>query len=431
MLELKRIQENPGELEEMLARRRFSGIDTAQFRKLIDRSRDAKHEIDAMRSERNTASKEIGGLIRQGQKEQAEKRKASVKHLGDKIAGLEHKYEQFDAEMQDVILALPNYLDADVPDGKDDSENVLIRTHGERPTFDFKPKPHWELGENLNILDFERGVKLAGSRFYTYRGFGARLERALLNYMLDLQVGKFGYTEIWTPALINDAGMLTTGQFPKFKGEYYTLEQDGLSLIPTSEIPLVNLHRDEIIPEEDLPVRVAAAASCFRREAGAAGRDTRGLVRVHQFQKVEIVQFVHPDKSEQVHEEMLAQAEEPLRRLGLHYRVVRLCSGDTGQAAASTYDLEVWLPGLNRYQEISSVSNCRDYQARRGLIRYRAAGPKHKPAYVHTLNGSALAAGRALVAVLENYQQADGRIAVPEILAPYMNRPNMMAEAKI
>jgi len=422
MLDLKRLQENPAELEDTLRRRRFTGIDADRLRERIQESKAVKTRIDTIRAERNSASKTIGNLIGQGKKEEAEKRKAEVKHLGDELAQQEREYEEKQNELQDVLLGLPNLLEPDVPDGEDETGNRLVYERGQRPDFSFKPATHYELGEKLGILDFERGVKLAGSRFYTYRDLAARLERALLNFMLDLHTREFAYTEVWVPQLVGEQSMFTTGQYPKFRGDFYDLEKDGLALIPTSEVPLVNLYRDEIIPEEELPVRLTAATSCFRREAGAAGRDTRGLVRVHQFQKVELVQIVHPDKSRETHEEMLSNAEEVLKRLGLHYRVMLLCSGDIGAAAARTYDIEVWMPGLNRYLEISSVSNCLDFQARRGMIRYRPAGAKKKPVLAHTLNGSGLAAGRTLIAIMENYQREDGTFDVPEVLRPYMER---------
>ncbi|HMY45888.1 MAG TPA: serine--tRNA ligase, partial [Leptospiraceae bacterium] len=289
-----------------------------------------------------------------------------------------------------------------------------------KPQFDFKAQTHFDIGEKLGIFDFERGVKLAGSRFYTYRGLGAKLERALMNFMLDLHTGEHGYQETWVPILVNDACMTTTGQYPKFKGEYYRLDRDELSLIPTSEVPLINLYRDDILDEKDLPVAMTAHTSCFRREAGAAGKDTRGLIRVHQFQKVELIQIVHPDQSREIHEKMVGHAEEVLKRLGLHYRVVLLSSVDMGATAAKTYDLEVWMPGLDRYMEISSISNCMDFQARRGMIRFKDAAGKNKPKLAHTLNGSGVAIGRALAAVIENYQKKDGTIEIPTVLQKYL-----------
>ncbi len=420
MLDLRSIQENPAMLEDILARRRFKGVNVPELMAKLEESRSLKSKIDGLRGERNSASKEIGQLIGQGKKDEAEKRKSEVKGLGDEIHGLEEKYHGIQEAMELDLLLLPNVIDPDVPDGEDETANKEIRVEGKKPEFSFEPKKHYDMGEAMGIFDFERGVKLAGSRFYTYRGLGARLERALISFMLDLHTEENGYTEMWVPSLINEEGMMKSGQYPKFKGDFYDLEKDGLALIPTSEVSLVNLHTDEIIDEKDLPIALTTATSCFRREAGAAGKDNRGLVRVHQFQKVELVQVVHPDKSHEAHEQMLAHAEKVLQRLGLHYRVLLLCSGDMGATAAKTYDLEVWMPGLDRWLEISSVSNCLDYQARRGLIRYRPEGPKKKPVLAHTLNGSGLAAGRTLIAVMENYQKEDGTFEIPEALKPYM-----------
>ncbi len=422
MLDSHWVTEHPQEFQRLLERRRYRGLDTAQFLTKLEQIREVKGRVDGARAERNRASKEIGNLMSQGKKAEAEVQKKEAAELGEGIAKLEAEMAALDEEVNSVLLGLPNVLDEAVPDGADETANLLIREWGRKPTFDFEPKPHFELGEALGILDFEGGVKLSGSRFYAYRGLAARLERALVNFMLDLHTTRFGYEEAWVPALVNDACMTTTGQYPKFRGDFYRLDEDGLSLIPTAEVPLVNLFRDEILAEEKLPVRITAATSCFRREAGAAGKDTRGLVRVHQFQKVELVQLVHPDASAAAHEDMLTHAEAVLQALGLPYRVVLLCSGDIGATAAKTYDLEVWLPGLGRYQEISSVSNCLDYQARRGMIRFRPSGPKSKPMLVHTLNGSGLAAGRTLVAIMENYQKKDGSFDVPEALRPYLDR---------
>ncbi len=423
MLDLRRIQENPQELEELLAKRSFKGVNPEELREKIRAVKDIKFRLDNARNERNAASKEIGGLIQQGKKEEAEARKESVKELGDQIASLENSYNDAESVLNDIVLGLPNFLLDGVPEGHDETSNRELRRSGKIPEFSFEPRTHFEIGEGMGILDFERGVKLAGSRFYTYRGLAARLERALINFMLDLHTKKFGYQEVWVPQLINDAGMTTTGQYPKFAGEFYRLNEDGLSLIPTAEVPLVNLYRDEILSESDLPIAVTAASSCFRREAGAAGRDTRGLVRVHQFQKVELVQIVKPSESERIHEEMLSHAEEVLKQLGLPYRVLLLCAGDMGATAAKTYDLEVWMPGLGRYMEISSVSNCLDYQARRGMIRYRpgqSGKEKSKPELVHTLNGSGLAAGRTMAAIMENFQTADGTFEIPEVLKKWL-----------
>ncbi len=422
MLDLRRIIENPEELEENLNKRNFTNIDMNKLKELIRNSKEMKAIIDGMRMERNAASKEIGALIGQGKKDEAETRKAAVKDLGDRISDEEKKADAITEELSDIILGLPNYLEPDVPTGKDEKDNELIREVGTIREFGFSPIPHYDIGEKMGILDFEGGVKLAGSRFYSYRGLAAQLERAIISFMLDVHTGLFGYEERWVPQLISDEGMVTTGQYPKFAGEFYRLNEDGLSLIPTAEVPLVNLYRDEIIPEENLPIALTAASSCFRREAGAAGRDTRGLVRVHQFQKVELVQLVHPEKSREIHEKMLLHAEEILKRLELPYRVIKLCSGDIGATAARTYDLEVWMPGLNRYLEISSISNCLDYQARRGKIRYRPVDKKKKPELLHTLNGSGLAAGRTMIAIMENYQKEDATFDIPDALKPYFNR---------
>ncbi|MCR9142565.1 MAG: serine--tRNA ligase [bacterium] len=427
MLDLKLIQENPQALSELLKKRRSKGVDTNALTKLLEDRRALLTKTDDLRNERNVASKEIGALIGKGEKDAAEKRKAEVKGLGDDIAKLEGELSELEDQLQEIVQGLPNWLDESVPEGEDESANVELRVIGEKPTFDFTPQPHYEIGEKLGILDFERGVKLAGSRYYAYRGLAARLERALISFMLDTHTNDHGYTEMYVPALINDDGMYTTGQFPKFRGEYYSLDRDGLSLIPTSEVPLVNLHRDEILAEDELPLALTAATSCFRREAGAAGKDTRGLIRVHQFQKVELVQFVQPDESERLHEAMLGHAETILQKLGLTYRVLLLCSGDIGATAVKTYDLEVWMPGLDRWLEISSVSNCRDYQARRGMIRFKGTGgtggdkknKKAKTAYVHTLNGSGVAAGRCMAAIMENYQKADGTFDIPDALQKY------------
>ena len=321
--------------------------------------------------------------------------------------------------LEEQLLFLPNLPDEAVPEGAGAEDNVVVRTWGEPPTFDFEPVEHWTLGERLGILDFERAAKVTGARFTVYRGAGARLERALISFMLDLHTTEHGYTEILPPFMVNAESMRGTGQFPKFREEAFEMEKDGYYLVPTAEVPVTNLHRDEILDGSALPLCYTAYTPCFRREAGSYGKDTRGLIRQHQFNKVELVQFVAPEDSERGHEALTRHAEEVLRRLGLHYRVVDLCAGDLGFSAARTYDLEVWLPGQKTYREISSCSNFRDFQARRAAIRYRAEAGK-KPALLHTLNGSGLAVGRTVVALLENGQQADGRVRIPEALRPYM-----------
>lgn len=426
MLDIKQIQENPQELKSMLEARFYSPdsgtIDEqiSSLLKLNDEAKELRAEAESLRGKRNSASKEIGKLIGQGKKEEAETQKEEVRKIGDSISEIEAGLAGLDLKIRDILLSFPNYIHPDVPTGPDESANIEIRKWGSKPEFDFKPAAHYDMGEKSGILNFEKGVKLAGSRFYTYFDLAARLERAIISFMLDTHTGKNGYTEVWVPALITDAGMETTGQYPKFKGEYYRLDRDELSLIPTAEVPLVNLYRDELIPDEDLPLSMTAQTSCYRREAGAAGKDTRGLVRVHQFQKVELVQIVRPEESEELHMKMLSHAEGILQALNLHYRVLLLSSGDMGATATKTYDLEVWMPGLDRWLEISSVSNCLDFQARRGMIRIKKKGEPNR--YAHTLNGSGLAAGRTMIAIMENYQKKDGSFDIPEVLQPYLNR---------
>ncbi|GIX40636.1 MAG: serine--tRNA ligase [Leptospiraceae bacterium] len=417
MLDIRKIEENPEELKQTLKKRQQDESIVEELISLIKETKTIQTKVEELRSIRNKESKLIGQLI-QKDKELAERKKEEVRKIVDEIQRLEEQLKSLKEKQEEILLTLPNWLDPEVPYGEDESKNVIIKQVGEIPHFDFEVLPHYEIGERLGIIDFERGVKLAGSRFYTYKGLGAKLERALMNFMLDIHTNKNGYEEIWVPVLIKDEGMITTGQYPKFKGEYYQLERDGLSLIPTAEVPLVNLFYDEILKEEMVPIKVTAASSCFRREAGAAGKDTRGLIRVHQFQKVELVQITHPESSKNAHKEMLSHAEMILQELQLPYRVVLLCSGDIGATAMKTYDLEVWIPGLKRWLEISSVSNCGDYQARRGKIRIKT--PKGN-IYAHTLNGSGLAIGRTLVAILENYQKSDGTIEIPEVLKKYIN----------
>jgi seryl-tRNA synthetase len=342
-----------------------------------------------------------------------------VQAIGDEIKSLDERLTALNGRFTDMHLSVPNILDESVPEGKDDKDNVVIRQWGEKRKFDFTPRPHYEVGADLGILDFERGVKLAGARFYVYRDLAARLERSIINFMLDLHTKEHGYSETFGPFIVNDESMTGTGQYPKFRDEYYRMDRDGLSLIPTAEVTLTNLYRDEILEGEELPICLTMQSSCFRREAGAAGRDTRGLIRVHQFQKVELVKFVRPETSFDELEKLTADAEEVLKRLNLHYRVLLLCGGDVSASSAKTYDLEVWMPGLDRYVEISSCSNFLDYQARRARIRYRKEKGA-RPEFLHTLNGSGLAAGRTMAAIIENYQTADGNIEIPEALKPYM-----------
>ncbi len=418
MIDPKYIKDDIAMLYTLLEKRNMKGVvDLDRLKSIDDERRVLIQKSDELREKRNRLSKEIGQ--KKSKKENADELMGEVQGLSDGIKGYADSLSSLDEEFRDMHLSIPNILHESVPDGKDEKDNPVVRTWGEKPVFSFTPRPHYELGVDLGILDFERGVKLAGTRFYVYRGLAARLERAIINFMLDLHTGEHGYQEVFGPFIVNDESMTGTGQFPKFKDEYYRIERDGLSLIPTAEVPLTNLYRDEILECEQLPLKVTMQSSCFRREAGAAGKDTRGLIRVHQFQKVELVKFVEPETSFDELEGLTRDAEEVLRRLNLHYRVVLLCGGDTSASSSKTYDIEVWMPGMDRYVEISSCSNFIDYQARRAKIRYRK-GPGQKPEHLHTLNGSGLAAGRTLAAIMENYQTEEGEIAIPEALKRYM-----------
>lgn len=417
MIDPKIIRDDIESIKKLLERRNMQGAVNVDELKAVDEERRSLSlKSDELREKRNTLSKTIGQLKSQGKS--AEDAMKEVQSISDEIKKFTDRLDELNEKFKDLHLSIPNILDKSVPDGKDDRDNVVVREWGKKPEFTFTPKPHYEIGTDLGILDFERGVKLAGARFYVYRGLAASLERAIINFMLDLHTKEHGYTETFGPFIVNDESMTGTGQYPKFKDEYYRMERDGLSLIPTAEVTLTNIYRDEVLDAENLPVYLTMQSSCFRREAGAAGRDTRGLVRVHQFQKVELVKFVEPETSFDELEKLTANAEEVLKRLNLHYRVVLLCSGDVSASSTKTYDLEVWMPGLNRYMEISSCSNFLDYQARRAMIRYRKKG--EKPAYLHTLNGSGLAAGRTMAAIMENYQTEDGQIIIPDVLKKYM-----------
>ncbi|MCK5376348.1 MAG: serine--tRNA ligase [Acidobacteria bacterium] len=376
-------------------------------------------QVEELKARRNVGSKEIGGLHRDGRQDKAEELKTEMSALGEEIKGLESHAKGFEAELSELELQIPNLFDESVPVGVDENDNRVERIWGEHPDFDFEPKAHWDLGPELGMVDFERAAKIASSRFAVLRGKGAALERALISYMLDLHIGEHGYTEIIPPYLVNSAALFGTGQLPKFADDLFHVEDFDLYLVPTAEVPLTNLHRDETLDESALPVRYCAYTPCFRAEAGSHGRDVRGLIRQHQFHKVELVHFVRPEESWERLEELCGHAEAVLQGLGLPYRVVTLASGDLGFSAAKTYDLEVWLPALDCYREISSCTNFTDFQARRAHLRYRPS-EGGKARYLHTLNGSGLAAGRTMVAVLENYQQADGSVVVPEVLRPYM-----------
>jgi len=417
MIDPKVLRENPDEIKRVLKIRKMeSAVDMTALSELDSKMLTLGKECDVLRESRNKLSKEVGNIKREGGDASAVM--SQVNEVNSKIEKNEADIAALNDRYNEMILSIPNILHSSVPVGNDEKDNIIVRVHGEKPSFNFAPKAHYDLGTDLDILDFERGVKLSGTRFYVYKNLAAKLERAILSFMLDLHTNKHGYTEIFAPFLVNDDSMIGTGQYPKFKDEYYRMERDGLSLIPTAEVTLTNLYRDEILEGEKLPVYVTGQSSCFRREAGSAGRDTRGLIRVHQFQKVELVKFVEPETSFDELEKLVTNAEEVLKQLGLHYRVMLLCSADTSASSSKTYDIEVWMPGLDRYVEISSCSNFLDYQARRAKIRYKKSGGKAQ--LVHTLNGSGLAAGRTLAAVMENYQTKDGNIAIPEVLKPYM-----------
>ncbi|TGL44240.1 serine--tRNA ligase [Leptospira perdikensis] len=417
MLDINRIVQNPEELLSTLQKRGVVSTDIeAKIKSVSEKQRKLKLEVEDLRAERNRVSKEIG--IQKSQGKDITEISASMKGVGDQIKAIEEELTKEEESLHELNLGLPNLLDPSVPEGKSEADNVLVRQWGDVPKLSFEAKTHFDIGEALGIFDFERGVKLSGARFYTYRGLGAKLERALMNLMLDTHTSENGYEEMWVPVLVNDESMTATGQLPKFAEDFYRLEKDGLNLIPTAEVPLTNYYRDEIISEKELPISVCAHTSCFRREAGSYGRDTRGLVRVHQFQKVELVKFVEPETSQNEHEKMLQDAESILQKLKLPYRVMLLCSKDMSSASSKTYDIEVWMPGLGRFMEISSVSNFKDYQARRGKIRYKSKEGKNL--LVHTLNGSGLAIGRTLAAVIENYQSVDGTFQIPDVLKPYI-----------
>ncbi|MBE0447347.1 MAG: serine--tRNA ligase [Actinobacteria bacterium] len=416
MLDLRWVRDNLDVVQEALGKRDVR-VDLARFRELDGERRRLISEVERLKSRRNTVSGEIAKLKKTG--EPVEDQIKAMRELGDEIRKLDMRLTEIEEELGQLMLDIPNIPDESVPVGPDESANVVVRTWSEAPKFDFEPKPHWDLGIDLGILDFERAAKIARTRFVLYWELGARLERSLLNFMLDLHTAKHGYTEVFPPILVNDASLTGTGQLPKFAEDLFKVENENLYLIPTAEVPVTNIHRDEILGDDDLPRYYCAYTPCFRSEAGAYGKETRGLIRHHQFNKVELVKFVHPDNSYAELERLTADAESILQALNIHYRVIVLATGDLGFSSAKTYDIEVWLPGFGGYKEISSCSNFEDFQARRANIRFRET-PKAKPRFVHTLNGSGLAIGRTVAAVLENYQQADGTVLVPEALRPYL-----------
>ncbi|MGB9710370.1 MAG: serine--tRNA ligase [Thermodesulfovibrio sp.] len=418
MLDVKFVRENPDKVKEALQKRGYE-IDFDRFLALEEQRLKLLREIENKRAIRNSVSQEIAKLKKSKTDNHAvENLIHEMRQLGEEIATVENKLRQVEEDVQNFLLYIPNIPHHTVPIGKDETENVEIRKWGSPPQFDFEPLNHWDIGEILGIIDFERAGKIAGSRFAVMKGLGAKLERALINFMLDLHISK-GYIEIFPPLLVNKDSMTGTGQLPKFEEDLFKITEPEFYLIPTAEVPVTNLHREEILSEDDLPIYYVSYTPCFRREAGSHGKDVRGLIRQHQFNKVELVKFVKPEDSYDELESLTLDAEEVLQKLGLPYRVVALCTGDLGFAAAKTYDIEVWLPGQRRYREISSCSNFEDFQARRANIRFRRRGKKGTE-FVHTLNGSGLAIGRTVVAILENYQQKDGSVLVPEALKPYM-----------
>ncbi len=417
MLEARYIREHLEEVKTRLASR-GQNLSLDRFVAIDAERRMALREWESLRATQKRVSDEVSQKKRDGQ--DVTDLVAEMKKVSQELKALDDIVQEKEKALQEFLLLIPNLPHSSVPIGKDSSDNEEIRRWGEIPRFDFKPRPHWEIGEELGILDFKSGAKIAGARFTLYRDLGARLERALINFMLDLHTQEHGYREVLPPFMVNRATMTGTGQLPKFEEELFKVEGMDYYLIPTAEVPVTNIHQDEVLEEKDLPLYYTAYTPCFRKEAGSYGKDTRGLIRQHQFNKVELVKFTKPEESYDELEKLLRDAEEVLKRLNLPYRVVNLCTGDLGFSASKTYDIEVWLPGQETFKEISSCSNFEDFQARRAKIRYRIAG-KSKTEYVHTLNGSGLAVGRTLVAILENYQQADGSVVIPEALRPYMN----------
>jgi seryl-tRNA synthetase len=419
--DLKYLRENLDHIRTSLGRR-GNDVPWADIQNLSEERRAVTTQVEQFRYELNKGSEEVARLRRA--KEPAEEAMAAMKQLGDRIKDTEGALRKIEEALTDVALRIPNLPHASVPVGADASENIEIRRWGTIPSFSSPPKPHWEIGENLGILDFDRAAKIAGARFSVITGVGAKLERALINYMLDLHTTQHGYREVIPPFLVNRPTMTGTGQLPKFEDDLFRLRDEEYFLIPTAEVPVTNLHREEILSGDCLPLRYTAYTPCFRREAGSYGKDTRGLIRLHQFNKVELVAFTTPDRSYEELERLTGHAESILQGLNLPYRVITLCTGDMGFSAAKTYDIEVWLPSQQQYREISSCSNFESFQARRASIKYRPTGGKKeaKTDFVHTLNGSGLAVGRTVVAILENFQQPDGSVQIPSVLRPYMGR---------
>ncbi len=428
MLDLNFVRENLPLVEEKLRQRGMDPAVLKDFHELDTQRRHAITEAETRKAQRNKASEDIAKAKKAGQ--DASVAMAQTKELREQIQTLEKTATDLDARLRDILVGIPNLPHASVPVGRSADDNVEVRRWGTPPRFDFTPKPHWDLGAELGVLDLERAVKLTGARFAVYWDLGAKLERALANFMLDLHTREHGYTEVLPPYLVNSDSMYGTGQLPKFAADSFRVPhgEKDLWLIPTAEVPVTNLFRDEVLDQARLPISLTAYTPCFRSEAGSYGKDVRGIIRQHQFQKVELVKFARPENSYEEHEKLTHDAEEVLQKLGLHYRVVTLCTADMGAASAKTYDIEVWLPGQQLFREISSCSNFESYQARRANIRYRPEG-KNKTELVHTLNGSGLAVGRTWVAIVENYQQADGSMVIPEALRPYVGADRITAKS--
>ncbi len=417
MLDIKYLRNNLEEVKEKLSKRGEDLTDFGKFEDLDKKRRELISETEELKSKRNDVSSQIAQLKRE--KKDADQLIIEMKEVGEKIKGLDDELREVEKELEVLLLSIPNIPHESVPVGDTEDDNVEVRKWGELPEFSFEPKPHWDIADELEILDFERAAKVTGSRFVFYKGLGARLERALFNFMLDLHVDEHGYTEIFPPFIVNRDSMTGTGQLPKFEEDAFKIAGEDYFLVPTAEVPVTNLHREEILSVEQLPIKYVAFSTNFRSEAGSAGRDTRGLIRQHQFNKVELVRFVKPEDSYAELEKLTGHAEKVLQLLELPYRVMSMCTADLGFTAAKKYDIEVWIPSYGTYREISSCSNFESFQARRANIRFRR-DPKAKVEHVHTLNGSGLAIGRTVAAILENYQQEDGSVVIPKVLRPYM-----------
>ncbi|MDA3730566.1 serine--tRNA ligase [Niameybacter massiliensis] len=416
MLDIKRLRSDFEGVKAALAKR-SGNYDLEGFLELDTKRRELLAEVEVLKNKQNVVSKQVPVMKKEGKDVTAVL--AEMKELSDEIKGIDQKVKEVDDTLQNILLTLPNLPNPQVPEGASDEDNIELRRVGDVREFDFEIKPHWDLGEGLDILDFEKGAKVTGARFTFYKGLGARLERAIMNFMLDMHVDKHGYTEVFPPFMVNRASMTGTGQLPKFEEDAFKVQGTDYFLVPTAEVPVTNMYRDQILDGKDLTIKHCAYTACFRAEAGSAGRDTRGIIRQHQFNKVEMVKFARPENSYEELETLTNDAEGILQALGLPYRVVRLCTGDLGFSSAMTYDIEVWMPSYGRYVEISSCSNFEDFQARRANIKFKD-NIKDKAQFIHTLNGSGLAVGRTTAAILENFQQEDGSVIIPEALRPYM-----------